>query len=118
MGWGKGGGQVGCEQRIEVFGKSHKKKIGVRKMSEKSTIFKQHLFKKNQMIFFLIFTRESSHCTLQADKSFEPLPILLSEILHLQNCRVHNSKKGNNSKSIMIFFKKIHQIFYSSFFIS
>ena len=72
-------------------------------MSEKSTIFKQHLFKKNHMNFFLIFTRESSHCTLQADKSFEPLSIKLSEISHLQNCRVQNSKKGNNSKSI--FFK-------------
>ena len=74
-------------------------------MSEKSTVFKQHLFRKNHMIFFKIFTRESSHCTLQADKSFEPLPIILSEISHLQNCRVQNSKKGNNSKSIMIFLK-------------
>ena len=27
-------------------------------MSEKSTIFKQHLFKKNHMNFFYIFTRE------------------------------------------------------------
>ena len=51
--------------------------------------------------FFLIFSRESSHCTLQADKSFEPLPIILSEILHLQNCRMHNSKKVNNSKNII-----------------
>ena len=42
-------------------------------MSEKSTIFKQHLLKKNHMNFFKIFTIESSHCTLQADKSFEPL---------------------------------------------
>ena len=57
------------------------------------------IFKKNHMILFLIFTRESSHCTLQAD--FEPLPIILSEISHLQNCRVQNSKKGNNSKSII-----------------
>ena len=73
-------------------------------MSEKSTTFKQHLFKKNHMNFFLIFTRESSHCTLQADKSFEPLPIILSEISHLQNCRVQNSKKGNNSKSIICCF--------------
>ena len=56
---------------------------------------------KNHMNFFLIFTRESSHCTLQADKSFEPLPIILSEIIHLQNCNVQNSKKGNNSKSII-----------------
>ena len=71
-------------------------------MSEKSTIFKQHLFKKDHMIFF--FTRESSHCTLQADKSFEPLPIILSEISHLQNCRVQNSKKGNNSKASNDFF--------------
>ena len=31
-----------------------------------------------------------THCTLQADKSFKPLPIILSEILHLQNCRVQN----------------------------
>ena len=31
---------------------------------------------------FLIFTRESSYCTLQADKSFEPLPIILSEYSH------------------------------------
>ena len=52
-------------------------------------------------VFVKIFTRESSHCTLQADKSFEPLPIILSEISHLQNCRVQNSKKGNNSKSII-----------------
>ena len=74
-------------------------------MSEKSTIFKQHLLKKNHMNFFKIFTRESSHCTLQADKSFEPLSIILSEISHLQNCRVQNSKKGNNSKHHMIFLK-------------
>ena len=65
-------------------------------MSEKSTIFKQHLFKKNHMNFFLIFTRESSHCTLQADKSFEPVPIILSEISHLQNCRVQNSNQRTN----------------------
>ena len=65
-------------------------------MSEKSTIFKQHLFKKNHMSFFLIFTREFSHCTLQADKSFEPLPIILSEISHLQNCRVQNSNQRTN----------------------
>ena len=72
VGWGGGGsGEGGCEQRIEVFVKIP-----------------------------YIFTRESSHCTLQADKSFEPLPIILSEISHLQNCRVQNSKKGNNSKSI------------------
>ena len=32
---------------------------------------------------------------------FEPLPIILSEISHLQNCRAQNSKKGNNSKSII-----------------
>ena len=70
-------------------------------MSEKIPIFKQQLLKKNHMIFFLIFNRESSHCTLQADKSFEPLPIIRSEITHLQNCRVQNSKKGNNSKSII-----------------
>ena len=58
-------------------------------MSEKSTIFKQQLFKKyHDFLFF--FTRESSHCTLQADKSFEPLPIILSEKSHLQNCRVQN----------------------------
>ena len=58
------------------------------------------------MNFFLIFTRESSHYTLQADKSFEPLPIILSELSHLQNCRVQNSKKGNNSKKhLMILFK-------------
>ena len=59
------------------------------------------------MIFFLIFTRESSHCTLQADKSFEPLSIILSEISHLQNCRVQNSKKGNNQKASYDFFKKM-----------
>ena len=64
-------------------------------MSEKGTIFKQHLLKN--VFFFLISTRESSHCTLQADKSFEPLPIILSEISHLQNYRVQNSKKGNYS---------------------
>ena len=56
------------------------------------------------MNFFKIFTRESSHCTLQADKSFEPLPTILSEISHLQNCRVQNSKKGNNSKKHHIIF--------------
>ena len=50
---------------------------------------------------------ESSHCTLQADKSFEPLPIILSEISHLQDCRVQNPKKGNNSKSIISFFLKM-----------
>ena len=87
-------------------------------MSEKSTIFKQHLFKKNRMNFFLIFTRESSHCTLQADKSFEPLPIILSEISHLQNCRVQNSKRAITQKASYDFFKNFHQIFYSLFFIS
>ena len=30
----------------------------------------------------IIFTRKSSYCTLQADKSFEPLPIILSEVSH------------------------------------
>ena len=49
------------------------------------------------------FTRESFHCTLKADKSFEPLPIILLEISHLQNCRVHNSKK--RKKHHMFFFK-------------
>ena len=73
-------------------------------MSEESTIFKQHLLKKKSYDFFLIFTRESSYCTLQADKSFEPLPRILSEISHLQNCRVQNSKKGK--KHHMIFLKK------------
>ena len=63
-------------------------------MSEKSTIFKQQLLKKKSYNFFLNFTRESSYCTLQTDKSFEPLPIILSEISHLQNFRVQNSKKG------------------------
>ena len=67
---------------------------GVRVDVNKELKFLLKLKKKN-------FTIESSHCTLQADKSFEPLPIILSEILHLQNCRVQNSKKGNNSKSII-----------------
>ena len=54
------------------------------------------------MHLFQIFTRESSHCTLQANKSFEPLPIILSEISHLQNLqKIQNSKKGNNSKRII-----------------
>ena len=69
-------------------------------MSEKSTIFKQHLLKKNHMNFFYIFTIESSHCTLQADKSFEPLPIILSEISHLQNCRVQNSNQSRTNGPI------------------
>ena len=73
-------------------------------MSEKRTIFKQHLFKNNHMNFFLIFTRDFSHCTLQADKSFEPLPIILSEISHLQNCRVQNSKRAITQKASYDFF--------------
>ena len=68
-------------------------------MSEKITIFKQQLFKKKSYDFFLIFTIESSHCTLQADKSFEPLPIILSEISHLQYCRVQNSKREITQKA-------------------
>ena len=75
-------------------------------MSEKITIFKQQLFKKNHMIFFLIFTIESSHSTLQADKSFEPLPIILSEISHLQYFRVQNSKREITQKASYDFFKK------------
>ena len=73
-------------------------------MSEKSTIFKQHLLKKNQMNFFLIFTRESSHCTLQADKSFEPLPIILSEISHLQNADYKIQKRAITQKASYDFF--------------
>ena len=75
-------------------------------MSEKITIFKQQLFKKNHMIFILIFTIESSHCTLQADKSFEPLPIILSQISHLQYCRVQNSKREITQKASYDFYKK------------
>ena len=76
-------------------------------MSEKSTIFKQQLFKtkKNHMNCFKIFTRESSHRTLQADKSFEPLPIILSEISHLQNCRVQNSNLSANTGFKIIIWK-------------
>ena len=70
-------------------------------MSEKITIFKKQLFKKNHMIIFNL-TRYSSHCTLQADKSFEPLPLILSEISHLQNCRVrtHHSLSANTGFSL------------------
>ena len=50
--------------------------------------------------FFFIFTRESSHCTLQADKSFEPLPIILSEISHLQNCRVGGGGGGGGGGGV------------------
>ena len=37
------------------------------------------------MHFFQFFTRQSTYSTLQADKSFKPLAIILSEISHLQN---------------------------------
>ena len=56
------------------------------------------------MFFCLIFTRESSHCTLQADKSFEPLPIILFELSHLQNCRVQIQKKAITQKASYDFF--------------
>ena len=129
MGGGGGGGAIFEPKTLSMYLKKKKKKKSKKKkkkkkldgawirthdlqvlntikqqlqnISEKSTIFKQHLLKKNPMIFFYIFAREFSHCTLQADKSFEPLPIILPEITHLQNCRVQNSKKGNNSKSII-----------------
>ena len=72
-------------------------------MSEKSTIFKQHLFKNNHMNFFYIFTRESSHCTLQADKSFEPLPIILSEISHLQKWGGRVGGQSGSERRIEVF---------------
>ena len=60
-------------------------------MSEKIKIFKRQLF----------------IIVLQADKSLDPLPIILFRILHLQNYRVQKIKKGNNSKSILSFFIKV-----------
>ena len=58
------------------------------------------------MIFFLIFTKESSRCTVQAVKSFKPLPIILSEISHLQNCRVQIQKRAITQKALYDFKKK------------
>ena len=58
-------------------------------MSEKIKIFKRQLLKKIMLISSTL-TRSSTHCILQADKSIEPLPIILSEISHLLNYRVQN----------------------------
>ena len=60
-------------------------------MSEKIKNIQTATIKKNHIdFFFSTFTRSSTHCILQADKSLEPLPIILSEISHLQNYRVQN----------------------------
>ena len=50
------------------------------------------------MNYFYIFTRLFTHCTLQADKSFKPLAIIISEIS--QSTKV---KKGQYSKNIIFF---------------
>ena len=60
-----GGGLGGCEGRIGVFVKIQKKKFGG-------------------------VGGGGVGGGGGGDKSFEPLPIILSEISHLQNCRVQN----------------------------
>ena len=44
---------------------------------------------------------EPKTLSMYLKKEKEKKPIILSEISHLQNCRVQNSKKGNKSKSII-----------------
>ena len=67
-------------------------RILLHNMSEIIIIFKRKLLKKNIMVFSP-YIRSSTHCILQADKSLEPLPIILSEISH---CKIteYKIKKG------------------------
>ena len=58
-------------------------------MSEKIKDIQTAIIKKI-IFFFSTFTRYSTHCILQADKSLEPLPIILFDISHLQNYTVQN----------------------------
>ena len=51
-------------------------------MSEKIKLFERQLLKQIILIFSTS-TRSSTHCILQADKSLEPLPIILSKKSHL-----------------------------------
>ena len=50
------------------------------------------------IFFFLFFTRQSTHCTSSAGKSFKALQIILFEISHLQHFSVQNLNRGNKSK--------------------
>ena len=56
------------------------------------------------MIFFLIFTRVSSNCTLQADKSFEPLPIILTRYHICKIAEYKIQKKTITQKALYDYF--------------
>ena len=67
------------------------------------------------MIFFLNFTKYSTHHSLSPNTGFKSLAFILFEILHLQNCDVkfQNFQRAITKKKSYEFFLKVHHIQYS-----
>ena len=112
------GGQGGCERRIEVFVKIQNKNVfflggGSGRVGDRGSVesgwgggvnvnVEVKLF---FFVFFLIFTKYSTHHSLSAYTGFKSLAFILFEILHLQN---YDVKFQNFQRAIT---KKNHDFF-------